>query len=148
MTLKLLPDQVPKYWSLIKYGYLKTTSIPDNMIEKASRYLLVDLLSEKSQCWFQIRDEQIITMAITKLKISDIDGTLQLYINNLFSYTPMTELEMKEGLKEFITFAKNIGCVSITAQTMNDALVNVAKKFNFIQLYKSLSLRIGGIENE
>ena len=142
MIIHLSKDNIVQYWDLIKFGALKVNQTEQP--EEFSRNLLINLLSEKTQCWLAIsEDRKIKAMSLTRI-FRDVGDAPHLFVETVFGFEPTTVEEKHDWLESLKTFAKNIGCKSVTTLTSNDLASNAAEKSGLKQTHKVYSVQIGG----
>lgn len=140
---KLTADQITANWETIKYAYINSGMFSN--IESSCKGLLLNLLSEKFQCWAGVSEStnQIVGIVITSVQ-QDVGGYKYLLINCVYAYSA-SSIEDKEyiikGLREL---AKNLACKSIIFYTNNESIINIINKFGFTETHKVFMFNIGG----
>ena len=132
MLTKLLPDQIAKFWDVIKYAI--EDSIPPiatwtpNMTNK----VLSSLLCGKAHCWisYTLEEEQrkLEGVVITKILLDDISDTRNLLIYCLCGYDGFQKDSWLKGFKSLVKFAASQNCKCIVAYTDIPSIINMTKK--------------------
>lgn len=136
MLLKLLPDQISKYWPIISYGVMK--SLPPHV--QPSPALMADVLNSfligKLSCWFGFEkrssnnEPALKVMAVTLPVVDDISGTRNLLIYCLYGFSPIAEQNWAIWFEVLRKYARGISCSYIIAYTNIDRVVNISKLLN------------------
>ena len=132
MLIKLLPNQLGKYWDIIRYGIVSTDSPITGKSSENIREILRSLVIGTTQCWF-IFDEKKVFHGYVLTNIAD-DGISKLRFLNiydLYAYKQLTLPLWKDGLDTLVQFAKDNRCHKITAYSDNSQIVASAEKIGF-----------------
>ena len=88
MIIKLLPNQVPRFWEAIKYAFRQTGYATDAQFPARMNELLHELLSNKAQCWIMLDDKRTLTaMMVTLLQHDKYAGRKYLHIELIYAWT-------------------------------------------------------------
>ena len=133
MLTKMLPDQISKFWPIIKYAVEE--SLPPTVGENPDKMnrILSSMISGKLEVWASYRyEEEIIkfeAILVTQLLFDEASGVKNLLLYCVYGYTVITDSSWLEGFKAISKYAKSLGCSGIVAYTANENVVELAKKF-------------------
>lgn len=131
MLLKLLPEQLDKFWPYVKYAL--EHSFPEGHMQTAAvlNSVLQELLVNKMQAWIYVKDEdKILCLVITSVIEDSIVGNiLRLYC--VYSFESLPEEAWAVGWETILAFAQATSCVRIEAFTTNKNVAALASKFGF-----------------
>lgn len=133
MLTKMLPDQISKFWPIIKYAVEE--SLPPMVGENPDKMnrILSSMISGKLEVWASYRyEEEIIkfeAILVTQLLFDEASGIKNLLLYCVYGYTVITDSSWLEGFKAISKYAKSLGCSGIVAYTANENVVELAKKF-------------------
>jgi hypothetical protein len=129
MLTKLLPDQVSKFWDVIKYAV--ENSLPPTVVDRPDKMnrILSSMLCGNTEVWVSYKQGtyKFEAILVTKFIYDDDSGTKNLLIYSLFSYEHMDESSWIEGKDALIEYAKNTGCSLIIAYSANPQISKMAK---------------------
>ena len=131
MLTKLLPDQISKFWDIIKYGI--EHSLPPTVGEHPDKMnrILASLLSSKMQCWASYTKSEegnkFEGIIITKLLYDDSSNTKNLLIYCLYGYENVDTQSWPNGFDKIALYAKSLGCAKVVAYTSIPHMIEVAK---------------------
>lgn len=147
MISKLLPDQISKFWPIIKYAIEQslppiTSSHPDR-----TNRMLVAMLSGKLEVWvvYDKEDYKFEAIIVTQFLYDDDSGTKNLLLYCLFGYNTVSLGSWSEGLRHIAVYAKTNGCHSIVAYTANQDLVKIAESYGADVSYTFISFELDKI---
>jgi len=143
MYLKVLSTQIPQLWDIIKFSVGKVYKIEKNS-DFIFNNVLQNLLNDKYQCFVSLSDDRKIdSLVITELYIHKISGVRTLNIACLYSF----KYRDLEGWKEFFDliadFAKSQNCSSITAESFNTRIWEIAEYLGFIESSRIFTYKLG-----
>jgi hypothetical protein len=147
MLTLLLPDQIAKFWPIIKYAVEE--SLPPNIGEhpdKMNRVLLA-MLSGKLEVWVSYkRDEnKFEAVSVTQILYDEASGTRNLLLYCLYGYVKISESSWKEAWDLMVEYAKRKKCHSIIAYSANKIIVEMAKAFGGNTDYTFISFDLNKI---
>lgn len=144
MLTKLLPDQISKFWDIIRYAIEQSLppiagEHPDKM-----KNILMSLLSSKSQCWasYDIKEDRRILEAIviTRIFYDDASDTKSLLIYCLYGYEHIKQSSFTNGLKALVKFAKSEGCERVISYTNEPGVVELMNRLGGDTSYTFISV--------
>lgn len=132
MLVKLLPEQISRYWEYIKWALMHT--LPEgNRIPVDLNTVLEGLLSDAMQCWWFVQstenDYKVLALVITTIFE---DNTLKKKHLRLFAVYGFDDLPMDAFQSGFYTlskYAQGKGCQYIDAFTDVPYVAELCKKF-------------------
>jgi len=131
MLTRLLPDQIAKFWDIIKYGIEQ--SLPPVIGEHPDKMnrVLSSCLSGKIQCWASYtRGEETIFegVVLTQILYDDASYTKNLLIYCLYGYEDVNGQSWFNGIGTLAKFAKREKCSQIIAYTEVPYMIEKCKK--------------------
>lgn len=132
MLTHLLPDQIAKFWDIIKYAIEE--SLPPTVGEHPDKMnrILSSLLSGKTQCWasYQRNEEgaKFEGIVLTQVLYDDASNTKNLLIYCLYGYNPVEEYSWINGIKSLAKYARGQGCGQVIAYTDVPYMIEMTKK--------------------
>ncbi len=139
-----MPDQISKFWSIIKYGIEE--SLPPIASDKPDRMnrMLMSLLSDKAQCWvsYTKHDEsrKLEAVLITRVLYDDVSDNKNLLIYCLYGYEDISRDSWTSGFKSLVKYADSIDCARIIAYTDIPSIVDHVVKLGGDTRYTFISL--------
>jgi hypothetical protein len=146
MLTKLLPDQIAKFWSVIKFAVEQ--SLPPIVGEHPDRMnrILSSALSGGVDVWASYtRNEEVVKfegIALTKILYDDVSITKNLLIYCFYGYTNVNSDSWLEGLKSLLKYAKRMECSFVTAYTDIPHVVEIASKLGADVKYRFISFEV------
>jgi hypothetical protein len=143
MLVKLLPDQISKYWDYIKYAIEETA--PKDWVAGRLNNILESLLIDQTQAWLcciGIEPQEIVAVLLTTVFYDTLTRSNIFRLVLLYGFDNIPQEEWESGYKTLVKYAKYKGCVEVDSFTSEKALSVVAKKFGFTtetHIYRSLS---------
>jgi len=144
MLTKLLPDQISKFWDVIKYAIEE--SLPPVAGEGPDRMnnILMSLLSNKSQCWasYAVNGDQrkFDGIVITKVLYDDISDTRNLLIYCLYGYGDVGRDSWLSGFKALVKYAGSKNCCRIIGYTDVPSIARIVRRLGGETRYTFVSL--------
>jgi hypothetical protein len=143
MFIKLLPNQVPTYWDIIKHGcqHVLPPMTADN--EAAMNGVLKNLLTGQLQCWVSFGDsQQFKGFVVTEISTDSFSDQRFLRLYVLYGLRPLTEDDWKEGFEKLEIFARSNNCHVMTGYTNNELLCDKIKKLGLVKTFSVVSKRL------
>jgi hypothetical protein len=135
MIIKLLPQQLVKYWDMFRLGVAETFVHRDKCTNEYLQYTLARLLSGRSQCWVALEgslDSKVfIGFLITRITTEDATGEKVLAFDHVYAYNRVPEEIWRVGWATVEAFAKKNNCKSATSMTNNPRVLELARTFGF-----------------
>ena len=121
MIIKLTPPQISKYWDVIKFSLIKGDLVDPDHRQVVVNETLLALLSERAQCFLRINREtrKVQAVMLTRIKISERAQEKFLYIQCIFSYQTVNNLEWQKDWNFVADFAQSEGCKYLMADSAN-----------------------------
>jgi hypothetical protein len=133
MLTQLLPDQISKFWPIIKYAVeaalppITQGEHPDKM----SR-ILSGMLSGKLDVWASYKhQEDGVTkfegIVVTQILYDDASNIYNLLIYAIFAYENTTPDTWTDGYETLVKYARSKRCTNIVAYSSVPHIVNLAR---------------------
>jgi hypothetical protein len=145
MVNQMLPDQISKFWPIIKYAIEQ--SLPPIVIDHPDKMnrLLSALLSGKLEVWASYKHLEDGTIkfngiAITQVLYDDVTDLKSLLVYSVYAYESTDELTWIEAYETISKFAVSKGCVRFVAYVSAPSVLKLIKRlggdtsFTFISL--------------
>jgi len=147
MLTCLLPDQISRFWPIIKYAVEE--SLPPIVGEHPDKMnrILSAMLSGSLEVWASYKKEsnKFEAILVTQFLYDDASDTKNLLLYCLYGYDSINPDSWTEGFESLFKYAKSKGCHSIMAYSANRHLVELAKKYDGNVDYTFISLEINKI---
>jgi hypothetical protein len=133
MITKLLPDQISKFWPVVKYAVEQ--SLPPTVGDHPDKMnrVLSGMLSGKLDVWVSYRHEGEVTkfdgIIVTQILYDDASNTKSLLIYSIYAYESTLPTTWAEGFESLFKYAKSKGCYKCIAYSSVPYVVEQAKKF-------------------
>ena len=134
MLTQLLPDQISKFWDVIKFAIEE--SLPPMVSEHPERMnnVLAALLSGKAECWASHRNTRegkvFEGVVVTKFLVDDITTTKNLLIYSVYGYSDTNAETWRQGFAALAKYAISKGCYAIVGYTDVPNVINIVRKLN------------------
>jgi hypothetical protein len=130
MLTKLLPEQVSKFWDVIKFGLEESLppivgGHPDRM-----NRILTALLTDKAICWASYKREKTVKfegIAVTRILYDDVSNTRNLLIYAVYGYETVDRQTWLEGITALAKYASSKRCDAIIAYTDLPHIVEIVR---------------------
>jgi hypothetical protein len=134
MLVRLLPEQIGKYWNVIKYSLEHTFPAGTRSKGEKLNFALEELLVGKHMhAWACVRenaakeDYDVIGIVLTSV-VTEVGTKIQyLRILVLFAFEDVPISDWKQGLVILRTFADSIGCDAIDGYTDMPSVIAFVK---------------------
>lgn len=144
MLVKLLPDQISKYWAYIKYAIEDTA--PRDWVQRRMNNILESLLMPDGTthawlCCVGIDPPDIVGLVITGFFNDMLTKANIFRVILLYGYDRVPQEEWLEGWNTLKVFAKAKGCVEIDAFGSDERIIKIAKELGFTvetHIYKEI----------
>lgn len=147
MLIKLLPDQIARYWTEIKLTI--HDSLPPTTGDHALRdsSILRSLLIDEMQCWVVCSGEPLnVTVgaiAITTVTVDARDGTRNFLIYALRGFAPLSREDWQDVLVKGEQIARDLKCGKVIGFSKNERVIQLAKSFGWNTDYRVISADLG-----
>jgi len=130
MIVKIISNQIPQFWEVIKLSALSSGGISKKYEGAFCNELLQSLLSDKSQCFVYLDEARVLKgIAITQLKAEIFGERKILEIKQL--YFEDVDKAVFDLLYEYVCrFAKDMGCTFVGFDTIDKRLWDIIESSN------------------
>lgn len=145
MLLRLLPDQISKYWAYIKYAIEETA--PRDWAQRRLNNILESLLDPTNRtdawlCSVGLEPPEVVGLLITSVFADTTTKANILRVVLAYGYDSIPPEEWALGWETLRRFAKDkCQCVEIDAFGSDDRVITIAKKLGFnveTHIYKEI----------
>ena len=146
MLTKLLPDQIAKFWPVIKYAVEE--SLPPTVGEHSDKMnrVLSAMLCGKLEVWISYKrnenDTKIEAVLVTQFLYDEASNTKNLLLYCLYGYSVISNESWVEGFEAISKYAKAEGCSEVLAYSANEDVVSMSKKFGADTSFTFISFKI------
>ena len=138
MLIKLLPEQLVKIWTMLRFAIVETFMPRNSCTSEHLRYILSCLLSGKMQCWIGFSktlnedgSKKFIGFLITRIAIEPMTGDKVLSLDHIYAFAPVSDELFKVGMETIEKYATKNGCKYLTALTENDRIGLLSGRLGF-----------------
>ncbi len=128
MLVKLLPNQIIKYWDLLKPGIGDALQQLDGNLPERLNEILGDLLIERMQCWVYVKDENIITALVTALMEGFAGDKNKLVVYAMYAFEEITDEDWIDGFATLSKFALSRDCEYVVGNTDRKGLAKTIER--------------------
>lgn len=147
MLVKLLPDQISRFWDIIQYAIEESLPPIAGDDEDRMNKILMSLLGGKSQCWASyVKDGDVPRfegIVVTRILYDDVSDTRNLLIYCLYGYEKVSRSAWLNGLKTLVKFAASKNCYRIIGYTSEPFIVKTVERLGGEAKYTFVSLPVG-----
>ena len=149
MLTKLLPEQISKFWDVIKYAVEQ--SLPPIVGESPDKMnrILSSALSGKVEVWASYNKGDKVNkfdgIVLTKMLYDDASDTRNLLIYCLYGYEEVNDVSWFDGFESLVKYAKSRGCLQIIAYSDIPYMIDIAKRLGGEADYTFISFDLGKI---
>ena len=144
MLVKLLPDQISRFWPYIKYALEQ--SVPLDILNKPGKLnnILENLLFGGMQNWICVDAEELTVLGnlITTIFEDNCSRTKTIRFYSVYGYEDLPLTEWQEGFHTIREFAKGQGCEFIDAFTESTKIISLVKRFGGDARFTYVTLEI------
>lgn len=145
MLIKLLPEQLVKFWDMIRFAIAETFMPRGSCTSEHLRWMLANLLSGRSQCWmgFKLDDgeRKFIGFLITRITVEQAIGERVLSLDHIYAYQGVPTELFASGLTVIEEYARKNNCKSLIGLTENERIIGLSQRAGFsnrFYLYKEV----------
>lgn len=143
MIIRLLASQIPQVWGAIKYAAVQADEVDSKDVPFYLLELLHSLMSDKSQVFVRLdKNRAILGVLVTRMSFNKISGKKSLHLQCLYSWKAQSYDTWQGDFVMVKTFAKKAGCDSITFNSRNYAVREIAQKAGFQEQTRLYELAI------
>lgn len=146
MLIKLLPEQVAKFWDMLRYAIAETFMPRNSCTNEHLQAILANLLSGKMQCWMGFKEvegeRKFIGFIVTRLSEDPAIKERTLFIENIYAFQAVPEELLFSAQAILEKFAIKNNCKSLVGLTESERIVTLAKRNGYstrFYLYKEVS---------
>ena len=148
MLLRMLPEQVARYWDSIKTNI--ETALPPIAGDNKERLnnILASILAGRIVCWFSFRkleDNKIqpTGLVTTQVIVDEATLTKSLLIYTLHSPDDsLGEDGWREGYEALKEYGRSVGCDRVTAYSDDPRIIAMTERFGGNADYRFISVPI------
>lgn len=149
MLTRLMPDQVAKFWDVIKYAVEE--AMPPMVgahIDRLNR-ILSSILSGRTTCWAYYRKEEdkviFEGICLTQFLYDEASHTKNLLLYCVYGYEESSDMSWNEAFVVLAKYAKYHKCNEIVGYTNVKHLIERAKKMGGNTDYTFISFNINKV---
>lgn len=152
MLTKLLPEQISKFWDIIKYAVEE--SLPPVVGESPNKMnnILMSCLNGTLEVWASYERSEEGTrfegLMITSILYDKSSQTKNLLIYCIYGYNKVDKQSWYSGLTSLLKYAKSKNCNQIVAYTDVPMLVDLVKSLGGEARYTFVSFNVKELYNE
>lgn len=149
MLTRLLPEQVSKFWDVIKFAVEE--SLPPTVGEHPDKMnrVLSSALSGELSVWashITVGDvKKFEAILCTRIMHDDVSNTRNLLIYCFYGYEVIDKMSYVEGIRTLVKYASSKKCSRIIAYTDNDYIKKVVNYLGGEARYTFLSFDVAEI---
>ena len=148
MLVRLLPDQISKFWPIIKYAIEQ--SLPPIVGEHPDKMnrILSSALCGQLDVWVSYNkgeDNKIEGIVVTEFLFDEPSGTKNMLIYCLYGYNEVTDESWLYGISGLAKYAQSRQCNQIVTYTDIPYMIDLAKKIGGEADYTFISFDVGKI---
>jgi len=149
MLIKMLPEQISKFWDVIKYGVEQSLPpIAGEHPDKINR-ILSAALSGSVDVWASyVKDDgnRILEgIVLTRILYDGVSGTKNLLIYTVYGYNAVDDESYMKIFTTLVKYAKAKGCLQLVGYTTLSYLADICKEFGADTSYTFVSFDINQI---
>ncbi len=146
MIYKLPATQITYFWNAIKFACVQADEVDKESMADYFNELLQALLSDKAQVFIVLDSKRILhTIAVTRIVFNKVTLRKELYIQCLYSMTPMDNTAAIKYFTFAAEFAKRQECKFVVFNSRNPRIWELAELNGCKEQYRSYALNLGGI---
>ena len=146
MLLRLLPEQVARYWEEVFKGPIQSTLPPiAGESEDKMNNVLESILAGGLVVWLSYTKTDMIKVSgfiVTQLVADDPSKTLAILIYSIYSPNGFSEREWVEGFRAFGDYAHSMQCNRIVGYSNVEAVLKRVEQFGGDTSYRFLSIPV------
>jgi len=148
MLTKLLPDQISKFWPIVKYAVEQ--SLPPVVGEHPDKMnrILSSALCNHIDVWVSYtkgEDNKFEGIVLTEILYDEASGTKNLLIYCLYGYDLVSNESWMQGLVNLVKYAKAKQCNQIVAYTKEEVIIKLVKRLGGETDYTFISFDVDKI---
>jgi len=132
MLVQLLPDQISKFWGILKYSLYEAPPLTANLsYDDWANRILRQALSGQIEVWASYtKDDELVFEGImlTTFLYDPLIDVRDLLIYYIYGYGDISQESKRAALRTIAKYAKSRDCRRITAYTNEPAVVSLVKR--------------------
>lgn len=132
MIIKLLPEQVVKFWDMLRFAIAETFMPRNSCTNQHLQAILANLLASKAQCWMAFDkpgpERKFIGFMVTRIGEDPAIKERCLFIDSIYAFQMVPENIMFHAQETLEKFAKQNNCKSMATMTDADRIVKLAER--------------------
>lgn len=130
MIIQLLPQQLVKLWTSIRFAIAQTFVPRTLCTNEVLRHILARLLSGRMQCWAILgEDKSFLGFLITRIAVDEFTGERVLQMDHIYGFAPLSDDVWQKGFEILSKFALKNKCTCFVALTDNPKIIQIANYF-------------------
>lgn len=136
MLIRLLPQQLVKFWDMIRFAIAETFMPRNSCTNEHLQWILAQLLASKMEIWISFtKERKFLGFVITRVGTEPGNGEKVLYIESVYAFQGVPEEILFAGMKVLESHARKNNCKSFVALTESERIVGLAKRLGFSNRY-------------
>lgn len=139
MIIKLLPEQVVKFWDMLRFAIAETFMPRASCTNEHLRGILANLLSGKSQCWMAFKsvdgERKFIGFIITRIGEDQAIKEKTLFLDSVYAFQVVPDKVMADAQVVLNKFAFKNNCRHIVSLTESEKVAHLALRNGYAQRY-------------
>lgn len=145
MIVKLLPDQISKFWDIIRYAVEQSLPPTAGQHPNTMNFILMAALEGRIDVWVSFTRKEVTkieAIMLTRFIYDHPTRTRNLLIYSLFGYKIVSKESWMKGLETIAKYAKKEKCTQIVAYTNLDSVSGLAKELGGDTDYTFISFNV------
>lgn len=143
MITRVLPNNIPKIWEVIKFTTSKTSGLEGNELQLYHIDLLHNLLNNKSQCFVRFdEDRKITAVEISRIVSDEITKEKTLFLESLYSFVSVSVDEWQSNIDFIRKFAEKQECKKITTYTRISRVYDIVESIGFKERFRCFAMEV------
>lgn len=151
MLTKLLPEQVSKFWPVIKYSIEQALPpLVEEHPDKMNRLLSSALVGDLDVWASYVKEEggnRFEAIVTTRFLYDNSSDTKSMLLYTIFAYDKTSSQSWMEGYETLKKYALANKCKRLIAYSASEAVINIAKAFGADTEYTFISLPFSSFKN-
>lgn len=139
MIIQLLPEQVVRFWDMLRFAIAETFMPRNSCTNEHLRAILSNLLAGKMQCWMAFemveKERKFIGFIVTRIAEEPAIKERCLFIDSIYAFQTVPESIMFKAQEILERFAIKNSCKSIVTLTDADRIAKLAQRNGYAQRY-------------
>ena len=142
MLTKLLPEQISKFWDVIKYAVEE--SLPPIVGEHPDKMnrVLASAMSGDLSIWAAHVENKFEAILCTRILFDDVSNTRNLLIYCFYGYEVINKQSYVDGIRTLVNYAASKRCSQIIAYTDSEYIRRVVNYLGGEAIYTFISFDV------